>query len=105
VTTALQSPTKRTFRKFGDPSHFSATSQHPWPSVGASSLNILVVHWWDTTDYGEYLKGIQHLNLELKRRFDAEGIKFAFPTQTLYLRKEAEQSDSNRSTQTLEPNT
>jgi len=22
----------------------------------SSSLNILVVHWWDTTDYGEYLK-------------------------------------------------
>lgn len=71
----------------------------------SSSLNILVVHWWDSTDYGEYLQGFQELNLELKRRFDAEGISFAFPTQTLYLRKETEQSDSNRPTQTLEPNT
>lgn len=71
----------------------------------SSSLNVLVVHWWDTTDYGEYLNGIQHLNLELKRRFDAEGINFAFPTQTLYLRKETEHSDSNRPSQTLEPNT
>jgi MscS family membrane protein len=51
-----------------------------------SSLNILVVHWWDSTDFKEYLLGFQKLNLELKRRFDAEGIDFAFPTQTVHVR-------------------
>ncbi len=56
----------------------------------ASSLNILVVHHWKSTDYAEYLSGFQQLNLELKRRFDAEGIDFAFPTQTVYVRPESE---------------
>jgi len=51
-----------------------------------SSLNILVVHWWNSTDFKEYLAGFQKLNLELKRRFDAEGIDFAFPTQTVYVK-------------------
>jgi len=55
-----------------------------------SSLNILVVHWWDSTDFKEYLLGVQKLNLELKRRFDAEGIDFAFPTQTVYVKNGAQ---------------
>lgn len=54
-----------------------------------SSLNILVVHWWNSTDFKEYLLGIQKLNLELKRRFDAEGIDFAFPSQTVYVKNAA----------------
>ncbi len=56
----------------------------------SSSLNILVVHWWNSTDYTEYLAGFQKLNLELKRRFDAEGINFAFPSQTVYLRQDSQ---------------
>jgi MscS family membrane protein len=54
-----------------------------------SSLNILVVHWWNSTDFKEYLLGFQKLNLELKRRFDAEGIDFAFPSQTVYVKNGA----------------
>jgi MscS family membrane protein len=49
-----------------------------------SSLNILVVHWWNSTDYKEYLGGMQALNLEIKRRFDAAGFSFAFPSRTVY---------------------
>jgi MscS family membrane protein len=56
----------------------------------SSSLNILVVHWWNSTDYADYLAGFQKLNLELKRRFDAEGINFAFPSQTVYLRQDSQ---------------
>ncbi|HWQ91950.1 MAG TPA: mechanosensitive ion channel family protein [Clostridia bacterium] len=56
----------------------------------ASSLNILVVHWWNSTDYKEYLAGMQELHLELKRRFDAEAISFAFPSQTVYLKQDSE---------------
>jgi MscS family membrane protein len=54
------------------------------------SLNILVVHWWDSTDFKEYLLQFQKLNVELKRRFDAEGISFAFPSQTVYMRQDSE---------------
>ncbi len=56
----------------------------------SSSLNILVVHWWNSTDFKDYLGGFQELNLELKRRFDAERISFAFPTQTVYLKQDSE---------------
>lgn len=55
-----------------------------------SSLNILVVHWWNSTDFVEYLGGIQELNLSLKERFDAEGISFAFPTQTLHVKQDSD---------------
>lgn len=56
----------------------------------SSSLNILVVHWWNSTDFKEYLLQFQKLNLELKRRFDAEEIDFAFPTQTLHLKRDSD---------------
>ena len=56
----------------------------------SSSLNILVVHWWNSTDYKQYLAGLQKMNLELKRRFDEERISFAFPSQTVYLRQDSQ---------------
>jgi MscS family membrane protein len=56
----------------------------------SSSLNIQVVHLWNSTDVKAYLAGFQLLNLEIKKRFDAEGIEFAFPTQTVYVKQEAE---------------
>jgi MscS family membrane protein len=56
----------------------------------SSSLNILVVHWWNSTDFKEYLLGFQKLNLELKRQFDEIGINFAFPSQTVYLRQDSQ---------------
>lgn len=55
-----------------------------------SALNILVIHWWNSVDYKAYLAGMQELNLEVKRRFDAAGISFAFPTRTLYLKQDSE---------------
>lgn len=56
----------------------------------ASSLNIQVIHWWGSTNWDEYVKGFQKLNVELKRRFDEEKISFAFPTQTVYLRQDSD---------------
>jgi len=56
----------------------------------ASSLNIRVIHWYNSTDYKEYLDGIQELNLRIKEQFDAEGISFAFPTQTIYMKQDSE---------------
>lgn len=55
-----------------------------------SALNIQVIHWWNSTDYKAYLGGMQEMNLSLKQRFDEEGISFAFPTQTLYLKQDSE---------------
>ena len=55
-----------------------------------SSLNILVIHWWNSTDYKAFLAGMQEMNLSIKKRFDKHGINFAFPTQTLYLKQDSE---------------
>lgn len=52
----------------------------------AFALNIYVVHWWNGVEPKAHLAGMQELNLEIKRRFEAEGIEFAFPTQTVHLR-------------------
>lgn len=59
-------------------------------SFASSSLNIVVIHWFKSTDYKEYLDAMQAFNLEIKTRFDAAGIEFAFPTQTLYLKQDSE---------------
>lgn len=48
------------------------------------SLNIQVVHWWNGTDYKEYLDGMHELNREIKKRFDEANLDFAFPTQTVF---------------------
>jgi MscS family membrane protein len=39
--------------------------------------------------YQDFLAGMQHLNLKIKQRFSAEGIEFAFPTQTVYLKQDS----------------
>lgn len=51
-----------------------------------SALNLYVVHWWNGVDFKTYLAGMQQLNLEIKRRFEAERIEFAYPTQTVHVR-------------------
>jgi MscS family membrane protein len=61
-----------------------------------SALNIQVVHWWNSTDYKEYLAGFQDMNLALKERFDKEGIGFAFPTRTMYVKQDSEWRLSER---------
>lgn len=56
----------------------------------SSSLNILIVHWWKNADFLASLAGLQEMNLALKERFDKEGISFAFPTQTVYMKQDSE---------------
>lgn len=51
----------------------------------AASLNILMIYWYAPPDYWEFMAFDQALNLTILRRFNEEGIEFAFPTQTLYL--------------------
>lgn len=50
-----------------------------------ASLNILVIYWFHPPDYWAFQQFNQRVNMEILRRFNAEGIEFAFPTQTLYL--------------------
>jgi MscS family membrane protein len=49
------------------------------------SLNIIVFYWYHPPDYWEYMAFTERFNKEVFRRFNEEGIEFAFPTQTVYL--------------------
>ncbi|MCE9616017.1 MAG: mechanosensitive ion channel family protein [Lentisphaerae bacterium] len=51
----------------------------------SASLNIVVIYWYHPPDYWAYLAHAERLNLALLRRFNTEGIEFAFPTQTLFM--------------------
>jgi len=67
-----------------DRAHFKA--------YGDSSLDFEVVYYVLDNDYNVYMDKQQTINFELFRRFDAEGIEFAYPTRTLYLHGNASPS-------------
>jgi MscS family membrane protein len=54
----------------------------------ASALNIEVSHQCMTRDWPTYLAALHGLNLQVKERFDAEKLEFAFPTQTVFLKQD-----------------
>ncbi len=54
----------------------------------ASALNIEVNHQCLTRDLPTYQAALHGLNLQVKERFDAEKLEFAFPTQTVFLKKD-----------------
>ena len=51
------------------------------------SLNLLVLYWFKPPDYWRFQAVNERVNLAIMREFAAEGIEFAFPSQTLYLKK------------------
>ncbi len=53
------------------------------------SLNVYMTYWVKPADFWLFYEINQRVNLEMMRRFEAEGIEFAFPSQTLYLKKES----------------
>jgi small-conductance mechanosensitive channel len=62
-----------------DRSHFAAH--------GAASLDFETVYYVRSPDYNRYMDIQQAINLAVYRRFAAEGIEFAFPTQTVFVRQ------------------
>jgi len=53
--------------------------------LNADSLNIIVFYWYHPPEYWEYLEHSTWVNLQMMERFNAEGINFALPTQTLHV--------------------
>ncbi len=41
-------------------------------------------------DYGLYMDVQERINQEIFRRFEEQGIEFAYPTQTIYIQREGE---------------
>lgn len=54
-------------------------------NLGTYSIEVEVICWARYTLSTEYNDLIGQVHLEVKRRFDAEKIEFAFPTQTLHV--------------------
>lgn len=52
------------------------------------SLNIYMSYWVKPPDYWVYHEVNERVNIEIMKRFEAEKIEFAFPSQTLYLKKD-----------------
>lgn len=59
---------------------------------GDSSLNFEVVYFVKDPDYNIYMNIQQAINLEIFRRFQQEGIEFAYPTRTLFVQHEERSS-------------
>ena len=53
--------------------------------IADASLNIEVVHWCKTTEGRKQAAVLQELNLRLKERFDAAGIRLATPTRAIVM--------------------
>jgi len=54
-------------------------------TFGPSSLDFEAVYYVLSAEYAVYMDIQQKINLEIMERFEAEGIEFAYPTQTLYV--------------------
>jgi len=55
---------------------------------GDSALNYEVVYFVMTPEYGIFMDVQETINLEIFRRFQEEGIEFAYPTRTVLIQKE-----------------
>ena len=56
-------------------------------SYGDSALIFEVVYFVESGDYNQYMDLQQSINFGIMEVFGKEGIEFAYPTQTLYLKK------------------
>ncbi|GIW68247.1 MAG: hypothetical protein KatS3mg099_195 [Candidatus Parcubacteria bacterium] len=61
---------------------------------GDFALIIEAVYYLQNPDYTFYMDTQQAINFAIKEAFEKEGIAMAFPTQTIYLRKDAAVSTS-----------
>ena len=53
------------------------------------ALNLLVIYHVKPADVWLFHEINERVNLEIMRRFEKEGIRFAFPTQTVFVKKES----------------
>ena len=53
----------------------------------SDNLNIMIIYWFSPPEWWDFLAFNHEFNMELLQRFNDEGLEFAFPTQTLYLKR------------------
>lgn len=69
---------KEEFARF-DRAHFK--------TYGDFSLNYEIVYYVASREYVKYVNTQQSINFALKEKFEEEGIEFAYPTQTIFVKK------------------
>ncbi len=55
---------------------------------GDFSLKFLVIYYVNSADWGKYLDLQEKINFAIKEAFEREGIEMAFPTSTVYVKKD-----------------
>lgn len=63
---------------------------------GESSYDFEVVYYINTPDYNAFMDAQQTINLALCRGFKELGVEFAYPTRTLYVQREGDESEVPR---------
>ncbi|MCX7905223.1 MAG: mechanosensitive ion channel family protein [Elusimicrobiales bacterium] len=53
-----------------------------------SSMEFELIYYINSPDYLEYIKTNEEILISIAKEFKKEGIEFAYPTQTIYLKKE-----------------
>ena len=59
-------------------------------SYESYSLRVEIVYFAQTADYSKYMDIQQEINLQIKKELEKNRIRFAFPTQNLFIEKEPE---------------
>ena len=77
IPTTIQSIIESTDHTIFNRCHFT--------DFGDFSLNFQIVYYIDNSNYSQALDIQQSINLSIMRKFEEQGIEFAFPSQTLYL--------------------
>lgn len=70
------------------PKHWAESVTVRFSGLGASSLNIDVMAWFETADWAEFQGVREELLLQFMELVERAGSAFAFPTQTLHLVQE-----------------
>ncbi|MDX5442757.1 MAG: mechanosensitive ion channel family protein, partial [Hymenobacteraceae bacterium] len=64
-------------------------------NLGPHSKDVMVLYFVDTMDWNEFIDIKEEINYKIVEIVEKYGADFAFPTQTLYLRKEQEPPQQN----------
>ena len=67
--------------------HTNQDGEIHFVEFGASSLDVMVLYYIDTMDWGVFLNIKEQINFEIMRIVQLHNAEFAFPTQTLHLEK------------------
>ena len=79
-----------------DPIESMTFSRATFLDFGDSALILECVYFIEVSDYDVYMRAREAFNLGVKEKFDREGVEFAYPTSTIYLKKTEGREEEER---------